>query len=87
MRTQWQRNREKGLHAWLVRRLRQYGDTVEQLEAAMIAALNAPSTRPLFGVPSGAPRIYDGSTWEDNPHVEPQSECVCLPFPSSKTAG
>lgn len=84
---QWSRNRQRGLYAWLRRRLEQYGDSVETLEADLIAALNASADHPQFGVPSGQPRIYDGSTWEDNPHVEPIPDPVILSFPSPQAAG
>lgn len=85
--SQWAQQRQRGLYSWLRRRLERYGDSVETLEADLVAALNASADRPQFGVPSGAPRIYDGSTWEDNPHVEPAAEPVILSFPSPQAAG
>lgn len=83
----WTLDRQKGLLAWLWKRRERYGDSIAVLEADLIVALNACQETRLFGVPSGQPRIYDGSTWVDNPHVEPVPDPVILSFPSPQAAG
>lgn len=62
-------DRERSLFFWIQRRLKR-GESVEQIESAMIHALNAPPSAEFPQIGQQFPRIYDGSGWQDNPYVE-----------------
>lgn len=78
--------REKGL-AWWTDRRACAGDSVAEIEAALVKALNAAASTDDSLSESGQLRIYDGSEWADNVHVEPPADGDILPLHSVSNAG